>query len=79
MKITVEKKSNNANTFRTPLDQVDKLFKAPVVGECMILQSSTFESGGIMTSKVLEVEVLPDGYEVKTMNSTYFITVIKEQ
>ena len=79
MKITVEKLSKNENKFRTPLDQIDQMSKAPVVGQSMILESTTFESGGIMTSKVLEVKETIEGFEVKTSNSTYLIKVLKEQ
>lgn len=79
MKISVEKLSNNSNTYRTPLEQIDSMRRAPQVGEFLVLESSTFESGGIMTSKVLEVKPTDDGFEVKTANSTYLIKVLKEQ
>ena len=79
MKISVEKQSNNQNTYRTPLAQIDSMQKFPTVGDCLVLQSSTFESGGIMTSKVLDVKPTDDGFAVKTRNSTYLIKVLKEQ
>jgi hypothetical protein len=79
MKISIEKQSNNQNTYRTPLEQIDSMQKEPTVGECLVLESSTFESGGIMTSKVLDVKSTDDGFEVKTLNSTYLIKVLKEQ
>ncbi len=78
MKISVEKITNNENTYRTPLDKIDRLQKEPRVGESMTLESSTFESGGIMTSIVLDVIKVEDGYVVKTMKSTYIIKIIKE-
>lgn len=78
MKISVEKITNNNNTYRTPLSQIDHMKKAPKVGESMTLESSTFESGGIMTSIVTEVTLTQEGFEVKTLNSSYLIKVIKE-
>lgn len=78
MKVKVEKLSNNDNSFRTPLDQIDGMPKLPEAGERLLLTSSSFESGGISTSEVKSVEESEDGWVVKTEFSTYLIKEIKE-
>lgn len=75
-KIKVTKISKNDNTFRTPLDEVDGMPHEPVVGFGLLLTSSTFESGGIFTSNVTNVDKHDWGYTVHTKNSEYKIEVI---
>ena len=79
MKVTVEKTSNNDNTFRTPLKDLDGMPQEPVVGKGLFLSSSTHESGGIFTSDVMEVEMKGNVYHIKTKNSTYIVTPTKEE
>ena len=77
MKIKVEKTSDNKNTFDTSLDDLDTMNGEPTVGREMNLTSSKNEYVGILTSRVSEVLKTDFGYEVKTRNSTYKITVLK--
>lgn len=74
MKVKVEKVTENDNSFRTPIKELDYMVNIPEKGSSLILQSTTHESGGIITSIVQEVEFKEDYYIVKTLNSTYKIT-----
>ena len=76
MKVKVWKTSNNKNTYRTPLDQLDTLSDTPKEGERLFIGSSTHESGGIVTSVVQFVEKQPNGYIVVTEFSTYHIEIL---
>lgn len=78
MKVSVEKLSNNKNLYRTPLTQIDVMPEKPQVGNRLILLSTTFESGGIITSEVKEVNESDESFVVKTEFSTYLITKIKD-
>ena len=76
--VRVTKVSKNDNTFRTPLEEIDGMPVEPMEGKRLFLLSSTFVSGGIVTSPVREVEVSEDGkkYAVRTENSVYHIEVL---
>lgn len=76
MKIKVEKISDNENTFETDLSELDTINGVPTVGREMILTSSKEAYQGISTSRVSEVLKTEAGYEVKTRNSKYRITVL---
>jgi hypothetical protein len=75
-KVKVWKSSNNKVDYRTPLSELDGLPEDPQEGKRLLITSSTFESGGIVTSIVEFVEKQPNGYIVKTENSTYHIEFI---
>lgn len=73
MKVKVWKTSNNQSKYRTPIEELDGLPNPPEEGKPLFISSSTFESGGIITSPVQFVEKQPNGYIVVTENSTYHI------
>ena len=77
MKVKVWKTSNNKNSYRTPLEELDSLPFPPEKGKSLLIGSSTHESGGIMTSIVEFVEKQPNGFIVKTLNSTYHIEILQ--
>lgn len=74
MKISVIKNSINHSDYRTPLEEIDGMPKKPVVGEPLLLTSSTFVSGGIITSNVVDVIKNGKVWTVMTNNSEYLIT-----
>lgn len=76
MKCKVYKISENDNTFRTPLEEIDTINFLPREGHRLHLGSSTHESGGIITSVVVSVKEVPEGLEVETTNSLYLINLI---
>jgi len=76
MKVKVEKISHNENTYRTPLMDLDQMRDSPQVGRRLLLESSVHESGGILTSEVVDILKTENGFEVKTLFSTYIITVL---
>lgn len=75
-KVKVWKTSNNQNSYRTPLDQLDELPQPPEEGTRLVIGSSTHDSGGIVTSVVKFIEKQPKGYIVVTEFSTYHIEFI---
>lgn len=77
MKVRVKKTSENKNTYDTAVAELDGMPFKPEVGKALILESSTHEKGGIVTSLVQEVEKTDTGYVVKTMNSTYVVDVVQ--
>lgn len=80
MRVKVTKTTKNDNTYRTPLDQLDGMPFKPEVGKRLLLTSSTFESGGIVTSIVKHVEHLTQGtYMVDTENSSYHIEELGDE
>lgn len=76
MKVSVTKSSNNQSTYRTPLEQIDEMPEKPKIGCRLKLISTTFESGGIITSEVQDVEETSDGFIATTEFSVYVITII---
>ena len=79
IKVRVSKKSNNENTFRTPLKDLDYIYHPPKIGLPLIILSSTHNSGGIRTSDLQKVEIIENGYLVTTRNSTYLLEVLDDQ
>lgn len=79
MKVSVTKSSNNKVNYRTPLEEIDGMPEKPQIGRRLLLTSSTFESGGILTSEVQDVEESEEGFIVRTEFSTYVVTIVKEQ
>lgn len=77
MKVRVIKKSQNENSYRTPLEQIDGMPNKPIVGSGLLLTSSVHESGGIFTSNVDSFEEHDWGYLVKTKFSEYKIEVVQ--
>ena len=77
MKVSVVKSSKNKNSYRTPVEQLDGMPHDPVVGNRLLLTSSTHESGGIATSEVQEIEKKDWGYIIKTEFSVYEIKEVK--
>lgn len=75
MKVLVEKMSNNKNTYRTPLEFIDRMPNFPKEGYPLVLQSSSHESGGIITSVVKKVSKKDNLIVVETLNSAYLITI----
>tara|TARA_Y100000034_G_scaffold136937_2_gene217359 strand:- start:1240 stop:1473 length:234 start_codon:yes stop_codon:yes gene_type:complete len=73
VKVKVWKTSQNKNSFRTPLGELDYIKEEPKVGKSLFIGSSSHESGGIITSGVLKIETMPQGYIVITENSVYHI------
>lgn len=78
-KAKVTKLSNNKNSYRTPLKDIDHIKGEPVVGESFFLLSSTHESGGIYTSHVKEVVEKDYGFDLHTENSIYKVELQEEQ
>ncbi len=78
MKVKVWKASNNKSNYRTPLTELDGLPNPPEEGKSLIITSSTYESGGIITSPVQFIEKQPNGYIVVTERSTYHIEILPE-
>lgn len=73
-KVKVKKLSNNKNSYRTGVEELDGMVGEPKVGHRLTLTSSTHESGGIMTSVIKEVDSDELGWTIKTEFSEYRIT-----
>lgn len=77
IKIRAEKISSNSSKFRTPLQDLDYLIAMPEVGKSLLLGSSTHESGGIVTSPLVDVERVDNVIVCETKNSIYKLTILE--
>lgn len=73
MRVKVSKISNNINTFKTELEKLNNMPFEPVVGKCLVLNSTQEMFQGISTSQVVEYTENAEQFIVKTCNSTYQI------
>lgn len=78
MKVSVKILFTDRRTYRTPVEELDGMPEMPSIGKSLLLTSSTFESGGIITSEVTDHRSVGNEIYVKTNNNVYVITKLGE-